>query len=270
MNKGWISINRKIQSHWLWEEKREFSKLEAWLDILLTVNHSEQKVMIKNTLFTVKRGDSIKSLETWGSRWNWNKSKVRRFLKLLESDSMIVTKNESKTTRLTVCKYDSYQDTRNVDETIMKQKRNTDETQMTPNNNDNNNNNENNDKQIIESFDLFWSKYPNKVNKKDTKAKFLKLPQKDIDKIMSTIDNFISYKPFKDYNHPHPKTYLNQKRWNDEIETETKKGVENPNNEKIITFKTNANPSRQQMVESRFLPYRENMQKGGYIFTILE
>ena len=43
MNKGWISINRKLQTHWLWNEKRQFSKLEAWLDILLTVNHSEQK-----------------------------------------------------------------------------------------------------------------------------------------------------------------------------------------------------------------------------------
>lgn len=144
MNKGWISINRKIQSHWLWVEKREFSKLEAWIDILLTVNHSEQKVMIKNTLFTVKRGDSIQSLDTWAKRWNWNKSKVRRFFMLLENDSMIVTKNESKTTRLTVCNYDSYQDMRNDNETIMKHKRNDNETIMTPNNNDNNINKENN------------------------------------------------------------------------------------------------------------------------------
>ena len=89
----------------------------------------------------IKRGESIKSLDTWSKRWNWNKSKVRRFLKTLESDSMIVTKNEHKTTRLTVCKYDSYQDTRNANETQMKQKRNASETQMTPNNNDNNINN---------------------------------------------------------------------------------------------------------------------------------
>lgn len=151
-NKGWISINRKIQSHWLWEEKREFSKLEAWIDILLTVNHSEQKVMIKNTLFVVKRGESIKSLDTWAKRWNWNKSKVRRFLKVLQSDSMIVTKSESKTTLLTVCKYDSYQDIGNDNETIMKRKRNADETQMTPNNNDNKDNNVNNKKNSVFNF----------------------------------------------------------------------------------------------------------------------
>lgn len=155
MNKGWISINRKLQDHWLWQEKRDFSKLEAWLDILLTVNHTDQKVMIKNTLYNVKRGESIKSLETWGKRWNWNKSKVRRFLKVLESDSMIVTKNESKTTRLTVCKYDSYQSIGNDNETIMKRKRNADETLATPNNNDNNINNENNENNKEKKDDVF-------------------------------------------------------------------------------------------------------------------
>ncbi len=154
MNKGWVSIDRKIQNHWLWEEKREFSKLEAWLDILLNVNHSKQKVMIKNTLFIVNRGDSINSLDTWAKRWKWNKSKVRRFLTLLENDLMIETKNEHKTTRLTVCKYDSYQHNGNANETQMKRKRNADETQMTPNNNDNNINNINNDDVKDSLFDI--------------------------------------------------------------------------------------------------------------------
>lgn len=145
MDKGWISINRKLQNHWLWQENRPFTKLEAWLDILLTVNHTEQKVMIKNTLYTVERGESIKCLDTWAKRWNWSKSKVRRFFILLKKDSMIVTKNEQKTTRLTVCNYDSYQDARNANETQMKRERNASETQVAPNNNDNNiNNNYNN------------------------------------------------------------------------------------------------------------------------------
>ena len=55
MSKGWISIDRKIQEHYFWKEKRVFSKLEAWLDILLNVNHKEKKVVIKNTLFIVKK-----------------------------------------------------------------------------------------------------------------------------------------------------------------------------------------------------------------------
>jgi hypothetical protein len=136
MSYGWIKVHRQIQSHWLYTDKREFSYFEAWIDIILSVNHADAKTMIQGTLYEVKRGQSINSLDTWAKRWSWSKSKVRRFLKTLEIDSMVVLKNETITTRLTVCNYDSYQETRNADETQMKRKRNADETQMKPNKND--------------------------------------------------------------------------------------------------------------------------------------
>ena len=138
---GWVKTHRKIQNHWIYTEKRVFSNFEAWIDIILNVNHCEAKVLIKGVLFDIKRGESINSLDTWSKRWNWNKSKVRRFLDLLQKDNMIVLKSEHITTRLTVCNYDSYQDSRNADETQTKRKRNKNETQTTPNKNDNNENN---------------------------------------------------------------------------------------------------------------------------------
>ena len=155
--KGWISLHRKITDHWLYQEKRVFSKFEAWIDILLQVNHAEAKIVIQNTLFTIKKGQSINSLETWSKRWNWNKSMTRRFLKTLENDGMVKLRNEFKTTRLTVCKFEDYQDKRNADETQMKRIRNADETQLTPNNNDNKNNNENNENKDI---DFLYKLYP--------------------------------------------------------------------------------------------------------------
>ncbi len=66
-------------------------------------------------------------------------------------------------------------------------------------------------------FDIFWTKYPKKVAKEKCRAKFNKLSTSDKDKILSTLDAYILYKPFKDYTHPNPETYLNQKRWNDEV-----------------------------------------------------
>jgi ATPase subunit of ABC transporter with duplicated ATPase domains len=68
------------------------------------------------------------------------------------------------------------------------------------------------------AFDLFWSKYPKKVAKDKCKIKFIKLSKDDINKIIKTIDGFITYKPFDTYTHPNPMTYLNQSRWNDEKE----------------------------------------------------
>jgi hypothetical protein len=105
------------------------------------VNHTEQKVNIKGTVLTCKRGETLCSLDTLARRWNCDKSKVRRFLKLLESDLMIELKSEHITTRLTICKYDTYQGERNEDETQVKHKRNASETQMTPNKNDKKENN---------------------------------------------------------------------------------------------------------------------------------
>jgi hypothetical protein len=129
---GWIKIHRSITDHWLYTEKRCFSKFEAWNDILLTVNYSESKIIIKGKIYEIKRGESILSFESWGKRWNWDKSKVRRFFNLLQSDKMILFKCDNITTHLTVCNYGNYQSTGNTDETQTKHESNTDETQMKP------------------------------------------------------------------------------------------------------------------------------------------
>lgn len=129
---GWIKLHRSIQNHWLYTENRKFSKFEAWNDILLNVNHCKAKAIIKGKIFEINRGQSIYSLDTWAKRWNWDKTSVKRFLDLLKSDSMIELKNETVTTRLTVCNYDSYQSEETKSETRKKRKRNANETETKP------------------------------------------------------------------------------------------------------------------------------------------
>lgn len=129
---GWIKLNRSIQSHWIYTERRKFSKLEAWIDMIMSANYVENRVIIKGKLYEVKRGQSINSMDTWAKRWNWDKSAVRRFLNLLQKDNMIIIKSDSITTHLTICNYESYQGEQNANETQIKHKRNTKETQTTP------------------------------------------------------------------------------------------------------------------------------------------
>jgi hypothetical protein len=129
---GWIKIHRSITDHWLYNEKRTYSKLEAWYDLLLNVNYTDTKTVIKGKLYEVKRGQSIMSLDSWAKRWNWDKSKVRRFLVMLQKDEMIELISDNITTQLTICKYESYQGDGNADETRKKRKRNANEIQTTP------------------------------------------------------------------------------------------------------------------------------------------
>lgn len=100
---------RSLQDHWLWTEKRVFSKYEAWNDILWSVSFSSRKELFNGSLVEVGIGQLIRSYETWAKRWGWTKKKVERFFDCLRSDSMIVTDNAYKVTRLTVCNYNTYQ-----------------------------------------------------------------------------------------------------------------------------------------------------------------
>ena len=126
---GWIKIHRQIKDHWLWKSER---RLKWWFDILLTVNHCDSKILIKGKLIECKRGQSIRSLETWAKDWNVTKKTVKEFFELLQKDSMLLYEGIKITTRITVCNYDDYQTVINTEETKGKHKVNGEETETTP------------------------------------------------------------------------------------------------------------------------------------------
>lgn len=148
---GWISLHRKLQDNWMWKEKREFSKAEAWIDILLLVNHKDGETVVKNKVYKVKRGDSLVSVKTWANRWGWTRGRAKRFLDLLQEQGMIRFKSDSKTTHLTVCNYDSYQTKQTSNEHQIDIKQTSNEHQIDTDNNDNNDNNE---KKNFKEFDF--------------------------------------------------------------------------------------------------------------------
>lgn len=106
---GWIKLHREVKSNWLFQEKRTFSKFEAWVDLLLEVNHKDNKVLLGNELIDVKRGQTITSIRQLCDRWGWSNTKVKQFFQLLQNDGMITVKSDTKKTVVTVEKYDFYQ-----------------------------------------------------------------------------------------------------------------------------------------------------------------
>ena len=136
---GYVRINRSVLEHWIFKDAWKF---RCWIDLISLANYSDQKTDIGGVLMVCKRGETLRSLETLAGRWGCDKSKARRFLKLLESDGMVVLKNETRTTRITICKYDDYQSDNFESETQTKNKRKPDENQTNPNNKDKKDNKE--------------------------------------------------------------------------------------------------------------------------------
>ncbi|EUX41244.1 primosome subunit DnaD, partial [Staphylococcus aureus M0338] len=166
---GWISIDRSIQNHWLFKEKRTFSKFEAWIYLLMEANHSKAKVPIGNQIVTVERGQRLTSILTLSDLFNWSRFKVKTFLDLLESGGMLEVKTTSKYTLITIVNYDFYQSEqgRNQHQNDIKPTSKQHQSNINPtskqhqtntNNNDNKDNNEknvNNEKKKTTAFDFF-------------------------------------------------------------------------------------------------------------------
>ena len=108
MTKGWIKLDRQMTEHWLWKDK-PFSYAQAWVDLLLHANHKPAKILIKNCLVELKRGDQARSERTLEKDWGWSRGKVRRFLVLLKNDGMIVQRAVPVTSIISICNYESFQ-----------------------------------------------------------------------------------------------------------------------------------------------------------------
>lgn len=76
--------------------------------------------------------------------------------------------------------------------------------------------------EIKARFDLFWSKYPVKVGKKDALKAFENLPIKEQKAMMEYLPKQLDYRPFPGYNQPHPATFIRSDRWNDKSPEPTK------------------------------------------------
>jgi len=108
---GYIPIFRKFFDHYLWEEDREYSKAEAWIDCIQMARYkkSEKKKLVAGNLITWGYGQFPASVRFLKKRWSWgSNTKVKNFLEMLESDDMIKVKKEQGQNIVTLCNYSKY------------------------------------------------------------------------------------------------------------------------------------------------------------------
>lgn len=84
--KGYIKLHRKIRNHEFWpgiKEKRAYSDFEAWIDLLLSAAGLPHKIVYRDQVISLKRGQLAVSIRKLGERWGWSKDRVHRSLQLM-------------------------------------------------------------------------------------------------------------------------------------------------------------------------------------------
>ena len=190
MSSGWIKLYRQLQDCWIWLDKEPFDKRSAWVDLLLTANHSDKKILFNGELITIKRGQILTSVRKLSAKWKWSVNKVYRFLKLLESDEMLQKESDKDRTLLTIINYSIFQcceyTNENTNEYANDTPTNTPTEHKQEDKNDKNNNIRSNsddlnetetlkknktkltdeeNEELVKNFEIIYNSYPKKVGK---------------------------------------------------------------------------------------------------------
>lgn len=113
---GWSKLHRQLLDSPLWLSE-PFTRGQAWVDLFSLASHSPSHFRVRGIRIDVDRGQLAYSELTLSTRWKWSRGKVRRFLRELENDQMLATKQDNKTTIITILNYDKYQGEENDDDT---------------------------------------------------------------------------------------------------------------------------------------------------------
>ena len=213
--KGFIVLYRQIEDNWLWLSE-PFTKSQAWIDLLLMTNHKDGAFFLRGIKVEVKRGQLARGEENLSSRWKWSKGKVRKFLKLLESEQQIELHRSNKINIIEVLNYDSYQKVTNRVTNKKTTERLQTDQQNDSNNNENNDNNDNNVNKE-EEFEKFWTLYNHKKSKGLAVKSFEKALKVDsFDNILAGLTKYVNTRGRESQFWKHPSTWLNQGCWNDD------------------------------------------------------
>lgn len=117
MENSWIRLHRKLMDDPLYFAE-PFSKMQAWIDLLLLANFADRVTFIRGNRVTIKRGQVAYSREWFSGRWRWSRGKIDRFLDMLERENMIGRQKSAVITCISILNYDTYQDNGSTDRSV--------------------------------------------------------------------------------------------------------------------------------------------------------
>ena len=105
---GFLKLYRKFFLSDFWTEQREFSRAEAWLDLLNIVEFVRSSKFIRGKRIDVEVGEVIASGRYLAERWQWSHKRVRNFLADLERAQQITQRRAQGENIITLVNYAYY------------------------------------------------------------------------------------------------------------------------------------------------------------------
>ena len=109
----YIKLHRQILDNRLFQEKRVFSKFEAWADILLNCNYIESDFLLWYEVYKIQPWDYVTSKVKLMKKYGWGQQKLNNFFSLLEKQNMIsqktIGKSRDKASVIRVLNWGKYQ-----------------------------------------------------------------------------------------------------------------------------------------------------------------
>lgn len=219
MAEGWIKLHRMLKDKPIWKCSTPEQKV-ILITLLMMVNSKEAEWEWQGKKFKVRPGQMITSANSIMKECGQGISRqnIRTALDKFEKYDFL-TKQSTKTGMLvTIENWGTYQST----------EKNQPSYQPSANQEVTTNKKDKKDKNIyIGHFDAFWNTYPRKVGKAAAEKSFKKLNADDglLKVILLAIDNQKQSKQWSDKQFiPHPATWINQRRWEDEIDNAESSG----------------------------------------------
>lgn len=214
---GWIKIHRELGKHWL---AQDMEKLGRWIDLLLLANYEDRNVLVGDSLINLKRGQLTISFSFLAERWHCSSSTALKFIQLLESDGMVERKVERKTTILTICNFDSYQqspsntsnDTPNDYRTIVERLPN--ETKKLEEVKEINNTNTAHTREGFVSWDASTEQgYCNTFKGQGSALPFSRKVGRTVDEVMKLLDVYMAHRELKGRGHKDFNEFVSLFEW---------------------------------------------------------
>ena len=213
---GWIKLHRGLRQNPFYTNS---VAIHCWIECLLRASHTKRQAYLKREKIEIEPGMFVMGREEFGRSVGVSGSTIWYWLLQFESDSMIDIKKTAKGSVVSIRNWSHYQ---GVDSTS-DNKKTADEQQMNTNKNEKNERMKRNTPPTPQggAFEKFWDAYPRKVGKgaAEKSWKRIKPTPELIQQILSAIEEQKASTAWTKDNGqfiPHPTTWLNQKRWEDE------------------------------------------------------